>query len=82
LAIAGIEVEEITIEGVLVGRIKKYRLSNANEAAKLWLQFHQALPERHELTGKGGQPLPAAGPVYLISKEEAKQIGQELDAAV
>jgi hypothetical protein len=81
LAIAGVEVEEIALEGVVIGRIKKYRLSNANEAAKLWLQFHGALKERLEHTGKDGAPL-RSGPVYVISKEEAGKIGEELDAAV
>lgn len=64
------------------GRLVKVRMSNRNDAARLWMQWAGELKSKHEHSGKDGAPLPPAATVYVISGEEAKVIGDQLDKQV
>lgn len=63
-AISGIEDEDL-FEGNgkdrrRIGRVRKVKTWNKNEAIKTLLQFVGKLPERHEHTGKNGAPISLA----------------------
>lgn len=80
--ISGIEIIDLGDgEERTAGRLSKYRAWPKVEALNLLAKYLKLLTEKHEHTGKDGAPLPA-GPTYIISRQEAAQIGQELDAAV
>lgn len=76
-AIAGVEVEEL-YEGegrgrMRIGDVRKYRLASKLEANKLILQRFGELVDKHEHTGKDGQPLQAGGLLVVpgVVSEEA-----------
>lgn len=64
-----------------VGKLHKYRSWPKVEALKVLAQAKRMLPNQHEHTGKEGVPLPT-GPVYVIAREEAQQIGRDLDEKI
>lgn len=64
-----------------VGKLHKYRSWPKVEALKVLAQAKRMLPNQHEHTGKEGTPLPT-GPVYVIAREEAQQIGRDLDEKI
>jgi phage terminase small subunit len=63
------------------GQLSKVRTSSRNEASKLQAQISKLITERHEVTGRDGAALPA-GPTFVIAREEAKQIGRDLDEKI
>jgi phage terminase small subunit len=82
-AIAGVDVEAL-FEGsgkdrVRIGDIRKFKAWPKVDALRTLAQHLKMLTEKHEVTGKDGAPLPTSGPVYIIGREEAKSIGQDLD---
>lgn len=64
------------------GVLTKVRTSSRNEASRLEAQILRMLRETHEHTGKDGAPLPPSTVVYVVEKDEAKQIGAQLDAEI
>jgi hypothetical protein len=45
------------------------------------MQYQKLITEKHELTGKDGQQLPA-GPTFIIERKEAEAISADLDDRV
>lgn len=84
-AIAGIDVELLFVgqgdKRLQLGELRKYRHWSKPEALKLLAQMQKLIVERREITGKDGEALPS-GPVYVIARQEAEQIGQALDDKV
>lgn len=83
--VSSVEVEEL-FEGtgkerVHIGQLKKVKTWSKVEALRLLAQIQKLVVERRELTGKDGQPLPN-GPVYVIARKEAEEIGRALDEKV
>jgi phage terminase small subunit len=57
--------------------------TGANKANEFLGKYLRIAPERHELTGKDGEQLPAAQQtVYIIQKAEAQEIRKDLDERV
>jgi phage terminase small subunit len=77
-AIAGIDVEEL-FEGrgesrMHVGRLRKYRAWNKNEALKLILQSYGALIDRHEHAGPNGGAIPVKDASELSEYDIARRV--------
>ena len=57
--------------------------TGANKANEFLGKYLRIAPERHELTGKDGEQLPAQQQtVYVIQKAEAQEIRKDLDERV
>ncbi len=66
-----------------VGDVVKIRTAPKVEALRLLGQYLKAWTETHEVTGKDGAPMPGTTQtVYIIQKDEAKRISEDLDGKV
>jgi phage terminase small subunit len=86
-AIQGIDVEELYegrgSERKAIGVVKKYKFAPRNEARKLLLQYKGMLADvhKHQQLDANGNPI-TPGPTFVIAREEAKQIAEDLDTKV
>lgn len=72
--VAGIEVEELREDGVVIGHVRKVKLSDRVKRLEMLARHNGMFVERREVTGKGGGPIQHAVSAQELSDDELAAI--------
>ena len=78
---AGVRREKVIRTLASIAYDESHKGADRVRALELMGKYLALFTDKHEVTGKDGGPLPGAA-VYLISKDEATEIGKDLDDKV